>query len=179
MRKVAPAKPTRAKAKRAVESDARKAKRLGFRSGGEMHMTTALKEAGVTFLYEERSLIIPYIIPESNHKYLPDFFLKKLDGTIMYIDYKGKWELDDRNKHYLIQEQHPNLDIRIIFERDPAKQYIGAPRRSSSYADICTKGCGRGKWREFSLPFSFVKRVRGLPPRWIPQKWLAECEVSK
>ncbi len=162
----------------AKETDARKAKRLGFRSGGEMHCCNQLEAAGIKYLYEERKLIIPYIIPESEHKYLPDFFLKKKDGTIMYIDYKGEWDLKDREKHLLIQEQNPDLDIRMLFERDPSKQFIGKRGTSASYADICTKGKGRGKWKKFSLPFSHVKRVRGQAPVYIPREWLNECEVK-
>lgn len=167
-----------AMAPRSGESDARKAKRLGFRSAGEMLLTAFLTKRRVKFLYEERSLTISYTVPESKHTYLPDFFLKKKDGTIMYLDYKGEWDLDDRRKHLLIQRQHPNLDIRMVFERDPNKSYIGARGKSASYADICTRGCGRGEWRDFSLPFTFVKRERGHDPEFLPASWLKECEVK-
>lgn len=160
------------------ESDARKAKRLKFRSAGEMLMTTFLEGKRVKFLYEERTLKIPYTVPASEHDYLPDFFLKKKDGTIMYIDYKGVWDLEDRRKHLLVQQQHPNLDIRMVFERDPRKQYIGAKGKSATYADICTKGSGRGPWKDFSLPFTWVKKERGRDPEYLPAEWLKECEVK-
>lgn len=160
------------------ESDARKAKRLGFRSGGEMLMTAFLERRKVKFLYEERSLRIPYTVPESLHHYLPDFFLKKKDGTIMYIDYKGEWDAEDRRKHLLIQQQHPDLDIRMVFERDPHKQFIGAKGKSATYADICTKGSGRSPFKDFSMPFTWVKKERGRDPEFLPAEWLKECEVK-
>ena len=160
------------------ETDARKAKRLGFRSGGEMLMAGFLREKGVPFLYEERSLAIPYVIPASDHKYLPDFFLKKKDGTIMYIDYKGLWELDDRRKHLYIKREHPHLDIRIVFEKDPHKQYIGARGKSATYADICTEGKGRGEFKSFYIPYSWVQRDKSGVKQFIPAAWLKECEVK-
>lgn len=167
-----------ARTSRKGETPARMAKRLGYRSAGEMLMVSFLERCKVKYLYEERTLQIEYIIPESNHKYLPDFCLKKKDGTIMYIDYKGEWDADDRKKHLLIQQQHPDLDIRMVFERDPTKQYIGARGKSATYADICTLGCGRGVSKTFSMPFTHVLKERGRDPVYLPASWLKECEVK-
>lgn len=80
--------------------------------------------------YEEYYLT--YTIPESLHKYTPDFVLP--NGII--IETKGVWDAEDRKKHLLIKEQHPELDIRFVFSRSKTPIYKGS---STTYASFCEK----------------------------------------
>lgn len=75
---------------------------------------------------------MPYVIPESNHTYCPDFVLP--NGVI--IEGKGIFDADDRKKHLLIRQQHPLLDIRFVFTSSKTKLYKGSP---TTYAAWCDK----------------------------------------
>ena len=77
----------------------------GFRSGLEEAIAGNLTSKGVGFTFEE--LVIPYTKPERPAKYTPDFVLE--NGII--IESKGRFLTEDRQKHLLIQKQHPHLDI--------------------------------------------------------------------
>ena len=71
-----------------------------------------------------------YTVPQRNAKYTPDFILP--NGII--IEVKGLLEVEDRQKHILIKEQYPELDIRFVFGN------ANTPIRSGSkttYADWC------------------------------------------
>lgn len=81
-------------------------------------------------VYEQSYL--NYTIPESVHKYTPDFILS--NGII--IEAKGLFEVNDRKKHLLIKKQYPHLDIRFVFQNPHNYLYKGA---KSTYADWCHK----------------------------------------
>ena len=102
----------------------------GYRSGLEMDINEALEQKGIDGDYEKH--VIKYIIPESNHKYTPDF---KLPNGI-FIESKGRFMLDDQKKHILIRAQHPDLDIRFVFQNSKAKIRKGS---KTTYADWCAK----------------------------------------
>jgi len=104
--------------------------RHGYRSGLEMDINEALEEKGIEGEYEKH--VIKYTIPESNHKYTPDF---KLPNGI-FIESKGRFMLDDQKKHILIRAQHPDLDIRFVFQNSKAKIRKGS---KTTYADWCAK----------------------------------------
>lgn len=121
--------------------------KYGFRSGLEERIAKSLTSKGVGFSFE--TLKIPYVKPETKHTYTPDFIL---DNGII-IETKGRWLLDDRKKHILIRKQHPNLDIRIVFQNANAKISKGS---KTSYADFCEKHDIRYAHRD------------------IPEEWLRE-----
>jgi hypothetical protein len=75
---------------------------------------------------------IKYVIPESLHTYTVDFVLP---NGIM-VETKGRFVADDRKKHLLIQKQHPELDIRFVFQNSKVKINKGS---KTSYADWATK----------------------------------------
>ena len=81
----------------------------GFRSG--LENTVSEQIVARTKQLEYESYILPYVKPETTHKYNPDFVLP--NGII--VETKGLLDIDDRKKHVLIQEQYPNLDIRFVF----------------------------------------------------------------
>lgn len=104
--------------------------KYGFRSGLEESIAEDLTEQGVRFTFEE--LVIPYVKPERPAKYTPDFVLE--NGII--IESKGRFLTEDRQKHLLIQKQHPHLDIRFIFSNSRTKI---SKRSSTTYAMWCEK----------------------------------------
>lgn len=106
-------------------------KKVGiYRSGLEEKNMKLLESKGVKAEYEMWR--VPYVVPASNHHYTPDILLP--NG--IFVETKGLWESDDRKKHLLIREQHPDLDIRLVFSSSRTKIYKGSP---TSYAEFCEK----------------------------------------
>ena len=122
--------------------------KYGFRSGLEEKVAEFLTSNGVKFTFE--TLKVPYVKPETKHIYTPDFIL---DNGII-LETKGRWLLDDRKKHILIRKQHPNLDIRILFQNANAKISKGS---KTSYADFCEK---------HGIPYAH----REIPVAWLKEK---------
>lgn len=89
----------------------------GHRSGLEKRVADDLRARGVAFQYEP--FRIAYEKPARVHKYLPDFVLP--NGII--VEAKGLFEADDREKHLLLKAQHPELDVRFLFQSERTKIY--------------------------------------------------------
>ena len=102
----------------------------GYRSGFEHKVADQLTEAKIDYQYEET--VIDYIKPETNHTYTIDFTLP--NGIL--VETKGRWVLEDRKKHLLIKQQHPELDIRIVFQNPNGKIRKGS---KTTYANFCDK----------------------------------------
>jgi hypothetical protein len=102
----------------------------GYRSGFEGRIAKQLEQQGVKVEYETTK--IKYVIPESLHTYTVDFVLP---NGIM-VETKGRFVAEDRKKHLLIQKQHPELDIRFVFQNSKVKINKGS---KTSYADWCNK----------------------------------------
>lgn len=106
------------------------AKAKGFRSGLEETIQVILHNLGVDGEYEKHK--IGYTKPATTHKYTPDF---RLPNGI-FIETKGRFVLADQQKHLLIKQQYPELDIRFVFQNSKAKLRKGS---KTTYADWCTK----------------------------------------
>jgi hypothetical protein len=132
-------------AKRGVSADA--GIRHGFRSGLEVTTAKDIEQHGHPVLFE--TFKVPYNVPAHDRHYTPDFELA--NGVI--IETKGIFDLNDRAKHLLIQNQWPELDIRFVFSNPRAKLYKGSP---TTYATWCEE---RG--------FRWAGKV-------IPQAWFDE-----
>lgn len=130
-----------------------------FRSGLEDKISKELTQKGVVYLYESPNHKIDYTVPESQHLYTPDFLITTASGKEIFIETKGIWDYDDRYKHLLIRQQHPELDIRFVFSRSKSRIRKGS---KTTYADIC-QGFGRG-------PFKGV--VWQYADRTIPDEWI-------
>jgi len=110
---------------------ARRIKKInGYRSGFENKVASALSEQKIKFEYEVTQ--VEYIKPQTNHKYTVDFTLP--NGIL--IETKGRWTTEDRKKHLLIKDQHPELDIRFVFQNPNGKIRKGS---KTSYGDYCDK----------------------------------------
>ncbi len=131
----------------------------GFRSKLEHTVEQQLSKYGVNYEYEPADKKISYVVPALGHKYLPDFIIHRPDGTLIYIEAKGIWDYSDRYKHILIREQHPELDIRFVFQRAGQRIRKGS---KTTYRDICN-GDGRGIFKGITWEFGDAGRV--------PEKW--------
>ena len=125
-----------------------------YRSGLEEVNSGLLESLGINPHYEEFSLT--YVIPESTHKYTPDFVLP--NGII--IETKGVWDAEDRKKHILIKEQHPELDIRFVFSRSKTPIYKGS---KTTYGSFC-KVHGF-KYSDKKIPEDWIKEPHRVIPR--------------
>lgn len=124
--------------------------RKGFRSGLEEKIAKQIEAAGLPVVYEQR--VIEYVKPARKHKYHPDFELP--NGII--IETKGIFEAADREKHLLVKEQHPDIDIRFVFTRSAAPLYKGSP---TTYAAWCEKHDFR--YADKLIPIAWLKE----PPK--------------
>ncbi|OQW34839.1 MAG: hypothetical protein A4E20_01295 [Nitrospira sp. SG-bin2] len=102
----------------------------GKRSDLEVQVASQLDRLGVKYEYEKRKIY--FVKPSKARKYTPDFELT--NGVI--IEAKGLFDTSDRQKHLLIKEQHPQLDIRFVFSNP--NQRISKQSRTT-YAMWCEK----------------------------------------
>ncbi len=117
----------------------------GFRSGLEEVINKSLTAKSIDGEYEKHT--IKYTIPASNHIYTPDF---KLPNGI-FIETKGRFVMEDRKKHLLIKEQHPELDVRFVFQNSKNKIRKGS---KTTYADWCVK-------------YGFLYADKCIPDNWL------------
>jgi hypothetical protein len=117
----------------------------GFRSGLEAKIAIELGEDDVTFEYEPHSIC--FLRPRRNSKYTPDFLLP--NG--IYIEVKGRFVTSDRQKHLLIKDQHPSLDVRFVFSNPHT--YI-SKKSTTTYAMWCDR---HGfKYAKASIPKEWI-----------------------
>jgi len=116
-----------------------------YRSGLEVDVAEFLKEHGVSFRFEEIKL--PFTEPAKNRHYTPDFVLR--NGVV--IETKGLFQTEDRQKHILVKAQHPDIDIRFVFQNAKAKI---AKLSRTTYADWAEKN--GFKWAHKSVPLSWA-----------------------
>ena len=125
-----------------------------YRSGLEEKVGAQLEALGVAVSYE--GYTIDYKIPESIHKYHPDWVLP--NGIV--VETKGIFDSDDRKKHQLIRAQHPGLDIRFVFSSSKAKLYKGSP---TSYATWCDKN--GFQYADKAIPLDWLKEPTKEVPK--------------
>lgn len=88
-------------------------KTVKVRSKLETQIAAVFNDVNTPWEYEVTK--ISYVIPESNHTYTVDFSL----GNGILIE--GKGYLSDhaeRKKYVLLKDQHPDLDLRFIFDNE-------------------------------------------------------------
>ena len=128
----------------------RAAMKHGYRSGLEIKVKDYLKEHKVKFKYEAIKIEWEDLMYRT---YTPDFVLP--NGLI--IEVKGLFTASDRRKHLAVKKQHPNLDIRFVFESSKRKLSKGA---KSTYATWCEKN-----------KFLYADRI-------VPEDWLKEKGID-
>lgn len=99
------------------------------RSKLELKFEEILLEAKAEYDYEVT--VIPYTVPESQHKYTVDWTL--LNGLL--IETKGYLsDHQERNKYVLLKQQYPNLDLRFVFD-NPNKLCGGTKYTHAKWAE--------------------------------------------
>ena len=121
--------------------------RIRFRSGLERQVARQITLAGHGLRYEIDK--VRYLKPAKPSTYTPDFVLP--NGII--VETKGLFKTEDRQKHLLIKDQYPDLDIRLVFSNSKTKIGKGSP---TTYAMWCE-----------SKGFKYADK-------WIPREWFEE-----
>lgn len=124
----------------------------GFRSGLEEITAERLRAKGVNPNFE--TIKIKYIVPAREATYTPDF---PLDNGVI-VETKGRFLTKDRQKHLLIKQQHPQLDIRFVF---------GGSRRKPSDAPI-SKG-SKTTYSDWCDKHGFKYADKTIPEEWLTQ----------
>lgn len=141
----------------------------GYRSGLEKEVAEDLKKRGILFSYEATK--ISYNRPVragscnkcasrdvgKRSVYTPDFHITTSDGRILEIETKGRFVASDRAKLKLIREQHPSLDIRLVFA-----------------ADNWTTKLKRERYTDWAKRNGFVCHVG----KTIPETWITDRSAS-
>ena len=127
------------------------ARKYGYRSGLELKIAAYLKQLKCKYKYEALKIEWEDL---TYRTYTPDFVL----GNGIIIETKGMFTVADRKKHLAIKKQHPQLDIRFVFENSNRRLRKGAKTR---YYQWCN-----------SHDFDYYDRI-------IPEEWLKEKGKDK
>ena len=115
-----------------------------FRSRFEQRIAEQLDEAKIKYEYEAVEVEYDLEVHRGNcnncgsnlvtstRSYLTDFYVPSLD---FYIEVKGRFTSTDRTKMRSVVEQHPDLDVRMLFMRDNKLN----KRSKTCYSDWCEK----------------------------------------
>lgn len=129
----------------------------GFRSGLEERVSEQLAFLNILDCYEIKK--IPFVQPAKNRNYTPDFWLP--NGII--VETKGVFTVQDRQKHLLIKDQYPDLDLRFVFSNSKNKLRKGS---KTTYADWCNK-------------YGFIFADQLIPEEWVNEKKRGNNENKK
>lgn len=88
--------------------------------------------ASVLKLEHYETTKISYIVPETTKKYIPDFPLNEN----LFLETKGLWYREDRQKMLLVIEQNPDKKFILYFQN--ARKRI-SKQSKTTYADFCDK----------------------------------------
>jgi hypothetical protein len=128
----------------------------GFRSRLEKKVADQLAKEGIAYEYE--SIVIPYVVPSRDARYTPDFpcpakIILEAKGR---FGHRGKGGAAERQKLVLVKEQHPHLDIRLVFQRASTPIYKGSKTTYAKWAD------DHGfKWSDNgTVPAAWIKEMK-------------------
>ena len=106
----------------------------GWRSGLEESLAADLRSKGVEYEYETQ--VINWVVPSRNARYTPDFWIKTASGKMIVVESKGRFITANRQQMILVQQQHPELDIRFVFSN--SRQKI-SKQSKTTYGMWCEK----------------------------------------
>ena len=127
--------------------------KYGYRSGLELLVAEQIKETSYELRYETD--VIKYVVPKRDAKYTPDFVFTKRNGSMMYIETKGRWTATDRKKMKHVLQSNPGVDIRMVFQNPNQRISKVSKTTYEAYAN--------------KLGITHVSK------KTIPEEWLAEC----
>lgn len=121
-----------------------------YKSGLEVEVAQTLSRRSVQYEYE--SYKVPFTQPATKRVYIPDFVCETKSGKLCFIEAKGKLDADGRKKLLWVKEQHPKLDVKLVFQRANNKIRKGS---KTTYGDWATKH-----------GFDWIQWDGKLPSRW-------------
>ena len=98
----------------------------------EQRVINKLEKRGVSYQYEPHNL--PYTV---ERKYIPDLLVGDT-----YIELKGFFRQDAQRKMKAVKAQHPDLDIRFLFQ-NAASPVHGAKKRKDGSKMTCAEWADR------------------------------------
>jgi len=130
-----------------------------YRSKLEAAVAEMLEGEKLTFTYETKKL--SYIVKRN---YKPDFIVacpkkKAFWEREIVIEVKGFFSPTDRSKMLAVKEEHPELDIRLIFQRNNTL-YKGSKTKYSDWAE------------QYGFPYHVVGSTKNM----VPKEWLKEIK---
>ena len=126
---------------------------IRFRSNYEKVVCGSLDDQGIPFDYETINL---YYEVSEQRKYTPDVILS--NGIILEL--KGRFTSNDRKKMLLVIAQHPEKDIRMVFQRHTNKLFKGS---KTTYSEWCEKH--NIKWADKMIPIEWIKEKKKHPKK--------------
>tara|TARA_R110002020_G_scaffold101665_2_gene239311 strand:+ start:660 stop:953 length:294 start_codon:yes stop_codon:yes gene_type:complete len=93
---------------------------------------------------------VHYEVSETR-RYTPDVILP--NGLVLEL--KGRFTANDRKKMLLVIKQHPELDIRMVFQRHTNKLFKGS---KTTYSEWCDKN--KIKWADKTIPLDWINEPR-------------------
>lgn len=115
---------------------------MKYRSGLEERIAKKFDKECIPYLYEVEKFT--YTLES---KYTPDFFLP--NGVI--LEAKGFFKPSERRKMLAVKQQHPELDIRFVFQRNNSL----SKNSKTSYGDWADK---------HGFPWCIYPQI---PPHWL------------
>ena len=121
------------------------AQKAGFRSAFEQRVADNLTALDIEFEYEPKDAELEYILePKVYH---PDF---RLPNGIL-VETKGRLTVEDRVKLVKVRDQHPEVDLRLVFMYPLNKL---TSRSKTRYWEWAEKN--GFKWADSFVPRSWV-----------------------
>lgn len=119
------------------------------RSGFEEQVIDRLDRDGVCYLYEPDKLV--YSV---ERYYIPDLLVNDI-----YIELKGYFRQDAQRKMRAVQKQHPDKDIRFVFQNSQST-IQGAKKRKDGSKMTCAE------WADL---YGFKWAHQRIPKEWITE----------
>lgn len=126
--------------------------REGYRSGLEDKVAKQLNAIGIPYEYEPPDKKIHYTKPEKPSRYTPDFMF---GACPIIVETKGRFVTADRQKHLLIKEQHPELEVRFVFSNSKSRI---SKTSSTTYAMWCEKY--GFQYADKEIPSAWIKEIK-------------------
>ena len=123
----------------------------GYKSGLEDDIA-AMLDAYPDISYSYETLTLNWHKPATEHKYRPDFVIVTKSGKQIIVESKGRWVVADRQKMKLVVNQHPALDIRMVFQNPRQKIAKGS---KTSYSEWCDRNLGI-PWAAKTIPAEWL-----------------------
>lgn len=121
---------------------------ITMKSKPEVLFAGHLSDLGLPWRYEGE--MFKYHLP--GRKYKPDFIVELPNNEVIYVEVKGWLRPEDRTKMIAVRDQHPEMDLRIVFVNSSKTINKGS---KTTYGEWATKHCF--KWSEKIIPQAWLK----------------------